>query len=93
MAEIKKIVLKIGDKEINLSPKEAKELCQLLEDLFGVKREVERIREYIPWYAPTWWQEPYKITWDVKTNQPSYLTAWSVQSSGENSILECKMIE
>lgn len=56
MAEIKEVVLKVGDKEINLSLEEAKSLKEVLGDLFG--KEVQR--EYI--YGPYTWRFP-TITW------------------------------
>jgi hypothetical protein len=63
MAEIKKIVLKIGDKEISLSPQEAKELKSVLNELFGdpiTVREVHHLDwklPYIPaspYFGPMW---------------------------------------
>ena len=58
MAEIKKIVLNVGGKEITLSPGEAKELKAVLEDLFGSNVTVKEVHHwdhpYRKWYGPYW---------------------------------------
>ena len=63
MAEVKKIVLKIGDKEISLTSVEAKELKEVLSGLFGSPIEVREVHHwdwtvpYVParpYYGPMW---------------------------------------
>jgi len=54
MSEIKKIVLSVGDKEIELTPDEAKELRKILGDLFGEKETTVipvpyPVQPYYPW--------------------------------------------
>lgn len=69
ICEVKKIVLKIDDKEISLSIEQAKKLKGLLSDMFGkeivVKEEHHHHYDWNKWYF-----EPYKITWgtDLKYN-------------------------
>ncbi len=61
--KIAKIVLKLGDKTIELSPEEARELRNALSDLIGEK-------QVWPWYPyPT----PYYPTWRITTTDaPTY---------------------
>lgn len=63
--EIKKVVLKLGDKEVSLSIEEAKKLKELLSELFG-KDVVKEVRiEHHEHYRPNWywdWQRPYYST-------------------------------
>lgn len=62
--EVKRIVLKIDDKEISVTPEQAKSLKVLLEDLFGkeVIKEVAKtiIHEYheYPWYPKYYYVPP-----------------------------------
>ncbi len=60
MASIEKIVVKMGGKEVALSPKEARELHDILADLMGVpeKTIVERDHYMYPWkpyYPYSYW--------------------------------------
>ena len=65
MSEIKKIVLSVGDKEIELTPDEAKELRKILGDLFGEKETTVVPMPYpvypnYPYFGGTWvttWSE------------------------------------
>jgi len=62
--ELKKLVLKIGEKTIELSPEEAKELKTILAEMFGADRTV---------YVDRWWPsfphyEPYVLPhWTLTT--------------------------
>ena len=61
MAQVKKIVLEINKKQIELSLDEAKELKCILADLFVNEAAVIREPAYIPWYVrqyPIWKYEP-----------------------------------
>lgn len=64
-AEIKKVVLKINDKEISLTVEEAKKLKELLGTLFGGDIiKIEKEKEYIPYpqpYPVPYYPRPY---WD-----------------------------
>ena len=64
--QIKKIVIRIGDKEATLTPEDAKELMEVLEGLMG-KKEV--VKEYIayPIYVPPVVSTPYIPWWGVNT--------------------------
>lgn len=59
--EVKKVVLKIGDKEIGLSVDEAKELTKLLMDTFGEKEPI-KYYERVPWYPYYPYYEYHPIT-------------------------------
>ena len=61
--QIEKIRIKIGEKELDLSIEEAKELQSVLNDLFKVK-EVDPPYVYPIWVTHTWPEYPYK-RWDV----------------------------
>jgi uncharacterized membrane protein len=63
--EIKKIVIKINDTELSLSPDDARELKKILDELIGTKETV-----YVPSYPhyPIYWYyeqpmtQPYRWT-------------------------------
>ena len=78
---IKKIELDLGGKTVNLTPEQAKNLKDALDELFGkeVIREIVHERDYTPVpYMPTepyyrrtypfWEWQPYRITCDVTGN-------------------------
>lgn len=70
MAEIKKIVIKIKDKESELTLEEAEELWEVLDDLFSKEQRIITVPYYpytVPhiwkWWEPTWIStETYSIT-------------------------------
>jgi len=68
MSEIKKIVLEIGDKEIELTPDEAKELKDVLNNLFGEKDIVYIPKPYPVYHPyPHWWvRYPDRIGDEIK---------------------------
>lgn len=79
---VKKLVLNINGREISLTLDEAKELSEILGELFEEKTkvkivEVEKEKRY--WYPYTY---PYTITYETKPN--CELTYWSttVASNG-----------
>ena len=79
-AKIEKIVLNIGDKEIDLSLDEAKELKSILNKLFGTKETVIwRDRDvYIPRPYPVWIQRreyPDWSHWDIICTSDSNSTS------------------
>ena len=67
--KISKIVVKIGDKELNLSLEEARELQNILENLFASK-EIKVIRdiEYIPYRVNIPYTPPNPIWWCTTTS-------------------------
>jgi len=62
--EIKKMVFNLGDKEIEITPEQAKKLYDVLGTIYG-KKEVTIVekKEYIPYYAPIY-IEQNKPWWD-----------------------------
>jgi hypothetical protein len=77
-AEIKKIVLELGDQEIELSLEQANKLHSLLEELFGKKTEyvitspiiIDHQRPYWDYHQPVWTSQspaatPYDITYSA----------------------------
>ena len=70
--KIEKIVLRIGDKEINLSVQEARELRDILNSNFG-ERIIER-------YHDLWYWQPY-------THTHGSSVSWTTSLSGSNVIL------
>ena len=66
ICEVKKIVLKIDDKEISLSIEQAKKLKGLLSDMFGKEVVVKEEHHH---HYDRWYFEPYKITWNT---QPAF---------------------
>jgi hypothetical protein len=67
MAEITKIVFKVNDKEIEMTPNEAKELKCILSDMFGGDK-VEVIHHY------DWWTRPYTYWTLSGTGTTAYLS-------------------
>jgi len=65
--KVDRIVIKIGNKEISLDLDEAKELKEILADMFGGVKEIIREEHYHPY--PYIWYE-YKVhatpTWTIK---------------------------
>jgi hypothetical protein len=58
-AEIKRIVLDLGDKEVTLSVEQAKKLKNLLSEMFG-KEVIEKHIHHDNWYWKPWYpQQPY----------------------------------
>lgn len=80
---IKKIVLNIEGKEISLTPEQAQKLLVALTDLLGVKKEVIKEKEYVPYpvypsypYRPYWHWDTYTTTWgDYRTKNAEYCSA------------------
>ena len=78
-AEIKKIVLDLGGKEVELSVDQAKKLYDLLGEMYGEKVVVmpscpiiiERSRPYWTWEGPIWTSDGYQITYTA-TDQTAY---------------------
>jgi hypothetical protein len=72
MAKIKKIVLEIGDKKVELSVKEAKELKEILCDLFGAREN-----RYYPYYyyVPQWYPYRYWYTECDTNGNVTYTTS------------------
>lgn len=84
MSELKKIVLQIGEKEIELTPDEAKELKKVLGDLFGEDKTV-----FVPNPYPVYpYYRPY-FTWGTHTspndNGVAYITSGSVTSAASTT--------
>ena len=82
---IKKIVLDLGGKEITLTPKQAQNLKNALDDLFGKKVIKEVIREYIPNPYPVVIREPY-YPWRYNP-EPRFGDVWC--SGGTNVEYSC----
>jgi len=68
--KIKSLQLVIGDKEIDLTLREAKELFSELKDIFGQKETVIR-HEY------DWWYRPYR-RWDWLGSTGTYTVSDNV---------------
>jgi len=69
MVKIEKIVLKIGDRELSLSPEEVKGLKEALNKMFGDKSVVYRYYPSFPYYNPA-----YSPNW-IFTSGPVTLCA------------------
>ena len=88
VCEIKRIVLKVEDKEISLTPEQAKKLKVVLDELFGkeivkeVIREIHEHHDHYPYYNPWRWQEPI-AWWGGNAGQVSY--------SAENQSVNCSL--
>jgi hypothetical protein len=73
-AKIKKIEIKINDKTIALNVKEAKELIEVLSDLFQVSRLEFQTISY-----PIYIQQPYRYWWGTYTAN-DYTVTYSCNS-------------
>ncbi len=59
---IKKIIIEVGGKEIELTPKQAKRLYDELDELYG--KDTDTVYPVIPYYPYRWrypWNPPYYI--------------------------------
>jgi len=70
-AEIKKIVLDLGGKEVNLSLDQAKKVSEILGEMFG-KKEIATYPIYVEKYKPYWTYPSYN--WCDNNVQCSYTT-------------------
>lgn len=79
-AVVKKIVIKIGDKEITLTPAQAKRLKEILNDMFGKEIVKEVIKEEHHYhYDRFYWGPTYQPT---MPSIPSYpLVVWCGDTS------------
>ena len=72
---IKKIVLNLGKKQVELTPGQAKKLKEALDEMFGEK-VVKEIHHHDYWrWRPYWWD----ISSDTISPKPDY-TIWSSDS-------------
>jgi hypothetical protein len=69
--EIKKIVITIGDKELHLTPEEAGELKNILNELFGENKTVYTpifVDRYIGTYRQPYYLGDPTYTWNVSSD-------------------------
>lgn len=86
-AEIKKIVLKVDKKEIELTPKQAKKLHELLDEMYGTTLR----REYTPIPYPVVIRD-YRPYWDWATSQwESTTVGGNVMYSASNSTAQISL--
>ena len=95
--EIKKIIIRMGKKDVELTLDEAKELKTLLNDTFGretkvVERIIERdtYRHWRPYYWPsiTVAPSPETTPWTVTSGTSGGFTAGETFSSNDTLVLE-----
>ena len=75
-AEIKKIVLDLGDKEVEISPKQARKLHQLLDEMYGTKditipAPIIIRDKYYPYWeypTPTWYSKDSSVNIQYMAN-------------------------
>jgi len=60
---IKKLTISIGGKDVDVTPKQAKDLYEALGELIGSQKVV---KEYVP-YQQWVWPYQYPYTWTVST--------------------------
>jgi len=72
MVTVEKIVLKIGKKELELSPEEVKELKEVLDKMFGDEKIVHYYYPHYPYYYPSC---------------PTHMPTWYYASSAGNVTL------
>lgn len=66
--EVKRIVIRIGDKEVSLLPDEARELKDILKAMFGDQAQIITVPTpypVYPWYDYTPPYQKWEITWCV----------------------------
>lgn len=64
MSVIKSVELDLGGRIVKLTPKQARNLKEALDELFG--KEIVREKEYVPYYPlrPNYWEyDPYRFVW------------------------------
>lgn len=62
-----KIVLTIGDRQIELTPDEAKQLRAKLNGIFGESQPVMPLMPPYPWFPP--WQPENPLRWTVTSDK------------------------
>ncbi len=79
--EIKEITIKIGRRELKLSPDEVKELHGKLGELLG-KHDGIQLVPYYPYYPVyPWWQPTVTIPYIA---EPTYNPTWTITGSSTN---------
>lgn len=82
---VSKIDIEIGDVEVSITPKQAKQLLEALTELVGEKKVVERVierdRYYNPYIWPNrWYTEPITIGDTTRT------ISWTTDNTAKVSI-------
>lgn len=91
--KIQNINIKIGDKTLSLSPDDARELKDILNNLLGGEKVVEK--EVVKWYPysyPQWyvtspniWKPDYQPSWTVTCSSAGTVNLGNCLSWGQNS--------
>lgn len=74
--ELKKITIEVGGKKMDFTPEEAKELKNILAELFGADKVIERTVHV------NWWHRPY-YTWNTSLPQYGTFTGGTGVSAGQ----------
>jgi hypothetical protein len=72
-AEVKKIVLDLGDKEIDLAPYQAKMLANILGELFSNKIQMPPQPYPVFVERPFFWPYPYDYVWCAPSGGTVYI--------------------
>lgn len=70
-AEIKKIVLDLGDVEVTITPGQAKKLYQMLDEMYGSKGAVTPITYPVILRDDRWWWERPQPMWASGSGFPN----------------------
>lgn len=97
---IKKLVLQLGDKEVELTLDEAKKLHEALNEMFEQKVvTVERHHYGYPWrWTPYWYSDTYTVTPTITPITPTTSPIWysstgaAQASMSSNSTLNVKLM-
>jgi hypothetical protein len=94
--KIKKLILELSGKDVELTLAQAKELQAALNELFEEKVKVVKEKEYVPYHVSyrsprPWvpWRDTSWITWD--TTLPLYNNSGGTSFKLENSSIRCSL--
>ena len=77
--KIEKIVIRIGDKQSELTVEDAKALRDMLDQMFSKEKE------YVPYYPTTWPWYVQPVTWTTVTSSEPYKGVVTVTCYNHNS--------
>ena len=82
---LKKITINLGGKDVDVTPKQAKDLYEALGELIGAQKVVKEYYPYHQWVWPS--QYPYSpgITWLTNSGTTTISGTTSVQASVGNT--------
>lgn len=86
---IKKIVLDLGKKQVELTPEQCRKLKAALDEMFGKKEEKHYHHHHDIWW-PYWYSSTSTITWPQETSW-EYQVTNDISASYSNNTMTLKV--